>query len=144
VAYVLTGHALAGTVELPVTARSYRVVAEVDPGTARSVGLHLRVGGDERTTVRVQQDPRTVTLDRSRSGAVEVHPAFAAAHTAPLPDDGGPVRLEVVVDVASVEVFAAGGEVVLTDQVFPSASSTGIAVFAEDGEAHVRRLTVLV
>jgi sucrose-6-phosphate hydrolase SacC (GH32 family) len=85
-----------------------------------------------------------VTLDRSRSGAVEVHPAFAEAHPAPLPDDGGPVRLEVVVDVASVEVFAAGGEVVLTDQVFPSASSTGIAVFAEDGEAHVRRLTVLV
>lgn len=143
-AYALTEHALAGTLELPVAARSYRVVAEVDPGTARAFGLHLRVGRDERTTVRVEQDPRTVTLDRRRSGTVEVHPAFAAAHTAPLPDHGGAVRLEVVVDVASVEVFAAGGEVVLTDQVFPSPSSTGLAVFAEDGEAHVRRLTVLV
>jgi sucrose-6-phosphate hydrolase SacC (GH32 family) len=144
VAYELVERPLVGTLELPVAARSFRVVAEVDPGAAGAFALHLRVGPDERTTVRVDVAARTVTLDRRRSGTVEVHPSFAAAHTAALPDGDGPVRLEVVVDVASVEVFAADGEVVLTDQVFPSPSSTGMAVHAEDGEAHVRRLAVLV
>jgi sucrose-6-phosphate hydrolase SacC (GH32 family) len=144
VAYELVERPLVGTLELPVAARSFRVVAEVDPGAAGAFALHLRVGPDERTTVRVDVAARTVTLDRRRSGTAEVHPSFAAAHTAALPDAEGPVRLEVVVDVASVEVFAADGEVVHTDQVFPTPSRTGLAVHAVDGEAHVRRLAVLV
>ena len=144
VAYEVREQALAGTLTLPVAARSFRVVAEVDPGTARAFGLHLRVGPGERTTVRVDVDTRTVGVDRRSSGTTEVHPSFAAVHTAALPDSEGPVHLEVVVDVASVEVFAADGEVVLTDQVFPAPSSTGMAVYAEDGEAPVRRLAVLV
>ena len=52
------------------------------------------------------------------------------------------MRLEVVVDETSVEVFVGDGEVVLTDQVFPDPASTGLAVFAEGGEAYVRHLAV--
>ena len=63
-------------------------------------------------------------------------------HTAPLPPGDGPVRLEVVVDESSVEVFVGDGEVVLTDLVFPGPDSTGIEVFAEGGTAAVRRLEV--
>ena len=44
--------------------------------------------------------------------------------------------------MASVEVVAADGEVALTDQVFPSPESTGLAVFADGGTAIVRELTV--
>lgn len=143
-AYAVAEVAVEGEVTLPVEARTFRLVAELDPGTAARVGLHVRVGAGERTTVVVDVAARTVSLDRTRSGEVGFHPDFAAEHTAPLPTDGGPVRLEVVVDVASVEVFAGGGEVVLTDLVFPDPASTGITLFAEDGEAHVRRLAVLV
>jgi sucrose-6-phosphate hydrolase SacC (GH32 family) len=85
-----------------------------------------------------------VALDRTASGTVEVHPDFAAVHRAPLPPVEGPVRLEVVVDVASVEVFAADGEVVLTDQVFPDPASTGIEVVAEGGTARVPHVSVHV
>ncbi|KRE93494.1 hypothetical protein ASG76_13635 [Nocardioides sp. Soil774] len=126
---------------LPVAARTCRVVAEIDLGTARRAGLHVRVGPGERTTVWVDRDG-AVALDRTSSGTVEVHPDFAAVHTARLPDDPGAVRLEVVVDVASVEVFLADGEVVLTDQVFPDPDSTGIEVVAEGGTARFRRLAV--
>lgn len=138
----LTGEDLAGTLPLPVDATSYRVVVEVDPGTADRIGLRMRVGLDEATTLWVDIVSGTVGLDRTASGA-PVHPAFAAVHTAPLPDHERPVRLEVVVDVTSVEVFVADGEVVLTDQVFPGPASTGLEVFAEGGTAHVRRLDVL-
>lgn len=130
-----------GTLALPVRARTCRVVADVDPGTADRVGLGVRVGGDERTTVWVDAS-RTVTVDRTASGSVEVHPDFATAHEAPLPPGTGPVRLEVVVDVASVEVFACGGEVVLTDLVLPDAGSDGIELVAEGGTALVRTLCV--
>lgn len=142
--YVLEGHEVTGTMVLPVHARTCRIVAELEPGTARRLGLHLRVGPGERTTVWFDPQARAVALDRTVSGTAEIHPAFAAVHPARRLSHEGPVRLEVVVDVASVEVFVDDGEVVVTDQIFPDPGSTGLAVFAEGGTAHVRHLSVHV
>lgn len=142
--HVLEAQALTGTTALPVSAQTCRIVAELDPGTAQRVGLHVRVGRGDRTTVWLDPRARTVSLDRTSSGTVDFHPDFAAVHSAPLLTDGGPVRFEIVVDVASVEVFVDDGEVVLTDQVFPDPESTGLAVVAEGGEAYVRHLSVHV
>lgn len=144
VAYELVDEPLPGELVLPVEARTCRVVLEVDPGDARRVGLRVRVGGEERTTIWVEPASGTVGLDRRSSGESGFHPGFAAEHTAPLLAREALLRLEVVVDVSSVEVFAGDGEVVLTDQVFPDPASTGLAVYAEDGEAHIRHLAVLV
>lgn len=141
--HVRSDEDVSGSVALPVDASSCRIVLELEPGTARRAGLHVRVGERERTTVWV--DPRTATvgLDRTASGS-DIHPEFAAVHTAPLPPTTGPVRLEVVVDVASVEVFVGDGELVITDQVFPDPASTGLTVFAEGGTARLRHLSVHV
>jgi sucrose-6-phosphate hydrolase SacC (GH32 family) len=142
----LRDHRLHGGLVLPVGARTCRVVLDVDPGTARRVGLHVRVGGGERTTVWVEAATGTVGLDRRVSGDTDFHAGFAAEHTAPLPAPlpvgAGPLRLEVVVDVSSVEVFVGDGEVVLTDQVFPDPGSAGIELFADGGEALFRTVEV--
>lgn len=145
-AYALDGESLTGTRLLPVAAQTCRIVAEIDPGTAERVGLHLRVGRGERTTLTIDTETgnRTASLDRTTSGTDEIHPAFAAVHTAPLRSYDGPLRVEVVVDVASVEVFLDDGEVALTDQVFPDPGSTGLAVFARGGTAYIRHLSVHV
>ncbi|WP_374456110.1 glycoside hydrolase family 32 protein [Nocardioides sp.] len=132
---------VAGERPLPVVARSCRVVADLEAGTAQRFGLHLRVGDGERTTVAVDPDALTVSVDRTAAGEA-THPAFAALHAAPLPD-ADVVRLEVVVDMTSVEVFVGGGEVVLTEQVFPDPASTGISVFAEGGTARIHTLSVV-
>jgi fructan beta-fructosidase len=142
VVHAVTDLELDGTTTLPVAATSFRVTAEVETGTAQRFGLHVRVGPDERTTVWVDAVAGAVVLDRTRSGTTDFHPGFPAVHTAPLPPGDGPVRLEVVVDQSSVEVFVGDGEVVLTDLVFPGPDSTGIEVFAEGGTAVVRRLEV--
>lgn len=141
-AYELRDHPLEGRLVLPVRARTGRVVLDVDPGGAARVGLHVRVGGEERTTVWVDPTAGTVGLDRRVSGEVDFHPGFAAEHTAPLPAGEGPLRLEVVVDVSSVEVFVGDGEVVLTDQVFPDPGSTGLELFADGGAALFGRVAV--
>ena len=141
VVHALADVELSGTTVLPVGGRCLRVVADVEAGTGR-FGLHLRMGADERTTVWVDPVAGTVALDRTTSGAAGFHPGFAAVHTAPLPPTDGPVRLEVVVDESSVEVFAGDGEVVLTDLVFPGPASTGIEVVADGGTVVVRRLEI--
>jgi len=142
--YTLAGARLEGRLEIPVEHPAARVAVEIDVQAATRVGLEVRVGNNERTVVAVDPATATLTLDRSRSGDSDFHADFAAAHSVsdPAVVAGGVVRLEVYVDVASVEVFAAGGEVVLTDQVFPSPDSNGLVVFAEGGTAVLRALEV--
>jgi sucrose-6-phosphate hydrolase SacC (GH32 family) len=55
-------------------------------------------------------------------------------------DAGEALELRLVVDTCSVEVFADGGRVVLTNQVFPAPGATGIALLATGGAARVSRL----
>ena len=50
-----------------------------------------------------------------------------------MPVENGRVRLHVFLDWSSVEVFAANGEVVITDQIFPAADSNGVALYARGG-----------
>ena len=62
-------------------------------------------------------------------------PTFAGLQTAPLALNHGTLRLHILVDSSSVEVFADQGQVVLTDQIFPDAGSTGVSAFAQGGSA---------
>ncbi len=130
-----------GRLELPCVGIAMRLTAVFEPGEAQRVGVEVRVGPGERTRIVVDRAAQTVALDRTASGIVDVHPTFPAVHTAPLTDTEL-VRLDVYVDVASVEVLAADGAVALTAQVFPSPDSTGLAVFAEGGVARLRELIV--
>lgn len=115
----------------------------LDPGTARRAGLHVHVGAEERTVVGYDAAARSVYVDRTRSGDVGFAPTFPAVHHALLePGSDGRVRLTVIVDRSSVEVFCGSGEQVITDQVFPSDDSTRVALFAEGGRAAVVDLTV--
>jgi len=140
--HATTAQDISGTATLPVSERSFRLVAEIEPGTAAGFGMHLRAGPDEQTTVWVEPRAGIVSLDRTRSGSTDFHPGFAAIHTAPLSIAKDSVRMEVVVDAASVEVFVNDGQLVMTDQIFPDPRSTGLALFADGGSAHVRHLTV--
>ncbi len=143
-----------GRWRVPVDVLAARVSVELELGSATLAGLDVRVGdaGDgERTRIVVDRDARTISLDRTRSGEADFHEGFAAVHTAALPVadpqdeaamDAEVVRLDIFIDVSSVELLAADGEVALTDLVFPSPESRGIEVFAEGGEAVVRSLVV--
>ena len=142
VVHELRDQPVEGTLTLPVRARTCRVVLDVDPRGAGRFGVLVRAGTEHRTTIWVDPGSGTVGLDRRASGDVGFHTAFAAEHTAHLEVEDGPVRLEVVVDESSVEVFARHGEVVLTDLVFPAPDDDGIAVFAEGGAALVQHLVV--
>ena len=50
------------------------------------------------------------------------------------------MKLHVFVDWSSVEVFAADGEVVVTEQIFPAAGSDGVVLYARGGTARLASL----
>jgi fructan beta-fructosidase len=116
--------------------------AVFEPGSAQRFGLLVRVGADERTVVGYDMVAGALYVDRTDSGDVGFHAGFGAVHRAPLPPRDGVVTVTVLVDRASVEVFGGAGERVITDQIFPSPTSTGVALFADGGTATLVDLTI--
>ena len=55
--------------------------------------------------------------------------------SAPLLLTKGKLQLHILVDASSVEVFANGGRISMSTVTFPSASQTGISLFAKGGTA---------
>ncbi|MBS0263421.1 MAG: GH32 C-terminal domain-containing protein, partial [Planctomycetes bacterium] len=81
---------------------------------------------------------QTIYVDRTKSGNVAFHPAFAGRHSGPLtPDKQGRIRLRIFVDASSVEVFGNDGETVITDLVFPPDDHDRIEFFATGGPSRV-------
>jgi levanase/levanbiose-producing levanase len=127
-----------------MTGSAQLIEAEILPGTARTVAFRLLGATDRSAATVLSFDAGTsrLTLDRRNSGDTAFHGKFASAESAPVTLDGGVLRLRVIVDQCSVEVFAQGGRVVLSDLVFPLSGNLSTDVCAEGGTAIVRKLTV--
>jgi len=123
--------------------KALEIHAEFDAGGASVVGLQVRTGSNgDKTLVGYDAKSGEVFIDRSQSGQSDFDPSFPARHSAPLAAKNGKVKLRVLVDWSSVQVFAEEGEAVLTDLVYPAPTSDGLAVYAEGGTARLKHLTV--
>lgn len=120
------------------------IEAEIRPEGAERVSFRLFSDSDGSEGTVLGYDPAagTLTLDRRASGATGFSPKFASIESAPVDLEGGVLKLVIVLDQSSVEVFAQGGKVVLTDLVFPSDGSTANWLDAEGGPATLLRLTI--
>jgi levanase/levanbiose-producing levanase len=120
------------------------IEAEILPRRAGRVNFTLlgSSDGNEGTILSYDTRSATLTLDRRHSGNTGFHAKFASAESAPLVLEDGLLKLLIVVDRCSVEVFAQGGKVVLSDLVFPSAGSRENRLSAEGGPATILKLAV--
>jgi sucrose-6-phosphate hydrolase SacC (GH32 family) len=104
-----------------------------DPLASDVEGLYVLKGKNEETVIGVDRDAGTVFVDRRHSGNVNFNPKFPGVYSTPLRLPGGAVKLHVLVDACSVEVFVSNGEAVLTSLVFPSMDSRGMEFFGPSG-----------
>jgi fructan beta-fructosidase len=109
--------------------------ARLTVSDAQKAGLVVRAGGAEQTLIGYDAQAGELYVDRTRSGDTSFSRSFPAVQRAPLSARDGVVRLHVLVDWSSVEVFADGGRRVITSQIFPAATSDGVQIFAAGGTA---------
>lgn len=114
--------------------------ATIKPGTARSVGFRIRTGEHEYTEVAYDRHFSGVYVDRTKSGIVDFHDAFAGRHIAPARTINGELALRIFVDRSTIEVFINGGEAVISDRIFPTSNSAVIEVFAGNDSATIKSL----
>ena len=133
--------------ELPLDSRgasgkALDIVVDFNLETADNFGLKVRTGDGEETVIGYDVAASELYVDRTRSGNVGFNRDFPGVQRAPLTASDGEVRLRILVDWSSVEVFTADGHRVITDQIFPSSTSEGVELFAEGGKVMVDSLTI--
>jgi fructan beta-fructosidase len=138
------GHRVIGTATQPTVdvGDAYEVLATFDTAasTASEYGVEVRVGAAETTRVGFDASRSVVFIDRSRSGTIPTS-AFTIRHEAPGPGGTQDLRLRILVDRSSIEVFTSHGEQ-LTDLIFPDPTSTGFRLFAVGGSAALASLEI--
>lgn len=82
---------------------------------------------------------RQLFVDRSRSGQGKMKPG-KVRQVIELPNAGNSIRLQVLFDKSSLEVFVNDGEKVLTTYIYPDEGATGCSAFATGGKAVIRTL----
>ena len=110
---------ITGTISAGISGPTLDLDATFAPGTASQFGLNVHTGDGQLTQIGYDTTTHEVYIDRTKSGDVSFDPTFASVQRAPLPLAGGTVRLHMLVDTSSVEVFTDQGQVVFTDQIFP-------------------------
>lgn len=120
-----------------VKGKRFDILLQIDPGDASEAGIKLRVGNGQETLVGWSRATGELFVDRTKSGETGFHPEFPGRQVAPLAVKNGLLELRIVMDDCSAEVFADGGAIVLTDLIFPSEGSQGLAFFANGGKAKV-------
>ncbi|MEV6109917.1 GH32 C-terminal domain-containing protein [Streptomyces sp. NPDC051940] len=105
-----------------------RAAIDVNATTADTVTVRLHASAAEATELRYDKATGTLTLDTARSG----YGTRAAYSTRVTPDADGVLRLDVLLDRSSVEVFAGDGET-LTARVYPRYVESDAVEFAGSG-----------
>jgi fructan beta-fructosidase len=97
----------------------YEILLDFEKQNAQKFGFILKNSKDEKVTLSFDFEQNRFTIDRTKSGIVGFHERFAAVTVAPLAVKNA-YRLRVLVDKCSVEAFLNGGEVAMTNLVFPN------------------------
>jgi hypothetical protein len=131
-----------GSTTLPARGKTLAIDADLRLDSAKRAGLKVRTGNGQETVIGYDAGAGELYVDRTRSGTSDFNRNFAGEQRAPLTARNGKVHLHILVDWSSVEVFADHGQTVITDQIFPDATSDGIELFADGGSATLERVKI--
>lgn len=87
----------------------------------------------EELVVGYNKQANQYYIDRSKAGKIDFGNGFGTKHTGPRIANTAGSDITLIVDVASVELFADGGLSVMTDIVFPNKTFTKLAIKSADG-----------
>ena len=123
-----------------VAGRTLELITTINPGSADQVGLRVREGKEQESVIVYDAVNKELRFDRTNSGVFfgENHYGETSAPMELL--DDGTVKLRVLVDRSSVEIFANEGRRTMTNRVYPDWNSTGVSLFAEGGCAEIQHL----
>ena len=108
-------------------------------GQIKSFSLTVSNGLGQKVVIGYDKDSNHYYLDRRASGQTAFEKGFAARHTAPRLSSNANLGLTLVLDVASVKLFADNGLTVMTQTFFPDRPYANITI-ASPENLRIKRL----
>ena len=119
------------------TGHQYQFTSILPLGTAQEAGWKVLAKDGAFTQIGYDRAKQILFVDRTHSGDVSFNKDFPARTEAPLKLAGNTLRLDAVVDRDSLEVFADGGRVTITNLVFAPQDADRLQFYATLGKAGV-------
>jgi sucrose-6-phosphate hydrolase SacC (GH32 family) len=119
------------------TGHQFQFTSIIPLDTAQEVGWKVLAKNGTYTSIGYDRVKGMLYVDRTHSGDVGFSKDFPTRTEAPLKLNANRLRLDVVVDRDSVEVFAEGGRVTMTNLVFAPQDADGLEFYAKGGKAGV-------
>jgi levanase/fructan beta-fructosidase len=131
--------------QLSIKGNAYWLEVELMVDATARAGFRIAQKKDQNnktvseTEIGYDAAKKQIYVDRSRIGNAKIKPGKEVL-TFSLPTALDTIRLELLFDRSSLEVFVNNGEQVLTTYTFPEDGGDGIAAFASNGNAVITRL----
>lgn len=95
-------------------------------------GIKLSNNNSEQTKIGYLKAKNLFYIDNTKNGWESPKKEFAKVSYAPYQTDNAKVKMKLIIDHASVELFAEDGKVVMTNQFFPTKSYDKITIFGKN------------
>jgi fructan beta-fructosidase len=103
--------------------------------TAQDFGVLLSNSKGEKVLIGYEKSSNRFYIDRNESGKKDFEKIFAGRHYAPRSASNPLLTMNLHIDVASIELFADGGELAMTDIFFPNEDFNKMELFSKNGVA---------
>jgi fructan beta-fructosidase len=110
------------SIELSTKLEKFQVPSKLDFSLGKLESFSITLSNDENEKLVLGFDTAAnqYYIDRTLSGKVDFQKGFAAVHTAPRLSLDKKLKVSILMDISSIELFADDGMTTMTDIVFPS------------------------
>ena len=128
---------------------SYMVEVEFKIKSAKYFGLKIAQKKDEKDNKKILQETiigydvasKQLYVDRNKSGLI-IKENFPSTEKASLKFEDKTLKLKVLVDKSSVEVFANDGQIAMTSLIYPDEKGNIFSLFTNGGKVKVTYLKI--
>ncbi|MGN7310986.1 glycoside hydrolase family 32 protein [Alkalicoccobacillus gibsonii] len=97
---------------------------------------------EENTTISYDSNRELLSVNREESGNSQFSDSFSTIQSAELHTEEGNLELKILLDRASVELFANSGEVTMTSLIFPEELAQEISLTSKEGKTVLNHFTI--
>ena len=95
--------------------------------------IDIEIGsGSEKSLLTIDRKKKEVLFDRDKSGLTRFAKDFTGVQRAPLRSERDQITLELYIDKSSIEIFMDGGELIFTNQIFPTKKLDRLSIRANE------------
>jgi len=105
-------------------------------------GILLRNKYKEEVRITYDRTIGQLSVDRTKSTAIKFHDRFSAEQKAKYHPNGKNIEWTLLLDKASLELFAADGTLVFTETFYPTRAYDQLAIFSEGGILDIQQINI--